>query len=268
MGDNNRELTRVYRNYLEKYVFEGASEGVLMEAYLELSKYFDASEVQVANILDLHTRTLREIMGVRRDSDNIQWIYIDRATEFLAQVLIVFDALLLKLRENVERDALTGLGNRVALIRYLPQVLSEAEASRKPFTVAMVDLDDFKEINDLYGHETGDQVLRRVAGMLRGCVRDRDMVVRYGGEEFIVVLADSDREKATIPLERIRARLAETHFGEAEIRLTASIGAAEFPADRPQNAEELIRFADRAMYAAKRMGKNQIIFYRDMVPGT
>jgi diguanylate cyclase (GGDEF)-like protein len=81
------------------------------------------------------------------------------------------------------------------------------------------------------------------------------------------VLPGSDRDRAAIPLERIRGRLAETRFGEEEIRLTVSVGAAEYPADRPQNAEDLLRFADRAMYAAKRLGKNQVVFYRDLRGG-
>jgi len=252
-----------YRKYLERYIYEGAAEGVLLKAYQEFLRCLDESEVQAANILDVHTRALREIMGIRRDSDNVQWIYIERATEFLAQTLIVIDTFFLQLKEKVERDHLTGLYNRVALYRLFPQMLEEAQVQGKPVVVAMLDLDDFKRINDQFGHHAGDEVLRFVAGLTRRVLRNDDVVFRLGGEEFVIVLPATDFNKAKIPLERIRAQIEAEKVLPGMEGLTVSIGAAEYSSRGFADPDELIRRADQAMYRAKKLGKNRVVFAKD-----
>jgi len=257
------EFYSTYRKYLERYMYEGAAERVLLEAYQDLPRCLDGSEVQAASILDVHTRALREVMRIRRDSDSVQWIYIERATEFLAQILIVIDTFLLQLKERVERDHLTGLYNRLALYRLLPQMLEEAQAQGKPLVVAMLDLDDFKRINDQFGHQAGDEALHFVAGFIKRILRSDDVAVRLGGEEFVIVLPATDFAKARIPLERIRAQIAAEKVLPGVEGLTVSIGAAEYNGRGFADHDELIHQADQAMYRAKKLGKNRVVFAKD-----
>ncbi len=254
------EFYSTYRSYLERYMYEGATEGVLLEAYQDLPRCLDGSEVQTASILDVHTRALREVLGIRRDSDNVQWIYIDRATEFLAQILIVIDTFLLQLKERVERDHLTGLYNRLALYRLLPQMLEEAQEQGKPLVVAMLDLDNFKRINDQFGHQAGDEALRFVASLIKRILRSDDVVFRLGGEEFVIVLPATDFAKARIPLERIRTQIAAGKVLPHAEGLTVSIGVAEYAGRGSVDPDELIRQADEALYRAKELGKNRVVF--------
>lgn len=254
------EFFSTYRQYLERYIYEGAAEKVLLEAYDRLLCCLDNTDVQATNILDVHTRALREVMGISRDSDNVQWIYIERATQFLAQVLVVIDTIFLQLKEKVERDHLTMLYNRVGFCRLFPQMLKEAQAQAKPLVVAMLDLDDFKRVNDQFGHQAGDEVLRSIAGLLRRVLRNNDVIFRFGGEEFVIVLPATDFEKARIPLERVQAQIAAEEFLPGKLGLTVSIGAAEYCGHGPADPDELVRRADEAMYQAKKSGKNKIVF--------
>ncbi|MGB9663040.1 MAG: GGDEF domain-containing protein [Moorellaceae bacterium] len=249
-----------YRNYLERYVCEGGTEGVLLEAYQDLVEGLDDNHAQASSILDIHTRALREVMGIRRDSDSIQWIYIDRATEFLAQILVVIDTFLLQLRDRIERDPLTGLYNRLALYPTLNRLLTEAQDKGKPLVVAMLDLDNFKEINDRFGHHTGDEVLQATAGIIKRALRAADKVFRYGGEEFVIILPDTSLDKARVALERIRNQIQGQHLLPAtEMTITVSIGAAEFSGEGHISVNDLVARADEAMYRAKKQGKNQVV---------
>jgi diguanylate cyclase (GGDEF)-like protein len=241
-------------------MYEGANEAVLLEAYHDLPRCLDGSEVQAASILDVHTRALREVMGIKRDSDNVQWIYIDRATEFLAQILIVIDTFLLQLNERVERDPLTGLYNRLALYRLFPQMLEEAQEQGKSLVVAMLDVDDFKRINDQLGHQAGDEALRFVAGLIKRILRSDDVAFRLGGEEFVIVLPATDFAKARIPLERIRSQIAAEKKLPGVEGFTVSIGVAGYVGRGSVDPDELIRQADEAMYRAKELGKNRVVF--------
>lgn len=248
-----------YKNYLEKFVCEGGTEGILLSAYQELSQILGTNYTQSANILDIHTRALREIMGVRKDSDSIQWIYIDRATEFLAQILVVVDTFLLQLKDRIEHDPLTGLYNRFALYPILNEILHRAKEKSEPVVVAMLDLDNFKRINDEFGHQVGDQVLCSTAAIIRQALRAADKVIRYGGEEFVLILPNSHLKSALIPLERIRSQIEKNRPPEhPEMLITVSIGATEYPGRGTPDAEDLIARADKAMYEAKRQGKNTI----------
>jgi len=253
-----------YKNYLSKYILRGGQDDVLFEAYQNLIKLLDESTAQAANLLDIHNQVLKDVLNIRNDNDMVQWIYIERATEFLAQILIATDALLLSLRECVEKDPLTGLYNRLAIEKTLSRIWINAQESKTPFTLAMIDIDNFKDVNDCYGHMVGDELLQEISGVIRKSLRDGDVVMRFGGEEFIVLLPKTDGAGAKKPLERIRKRIEEGVFTENNIKITASIGAAVYPDNRPLRAEELIEFADAAMYKAKAKGKNRLVFYSQL----
>jgi len=174
-----------YKNYLSRFILRGGQDDVLFEAYQNLIKLLDESSAQAGNLLDIHNQVLKDVLNIRNDNDMVQWIYIERATEFLAQILIATDALLLSLKENVERDPLTGLYNRLAIEKTLSKLWANAQASKTPLTVAMLDLDNFKDVNDCYGHMVGDELLKEISSIIRKSLRDGDVVMRYGGDHRI-----------------------------------------------------------------------------------
>lgn len=163
-----------------------------------------------------------------------------------------------QLRLQATRDALTGLLNRRCIIQGLSDELSRAERGAKPIGVLMLDLDHFKQVNDLHGHMAGDAVLAEVAGRLVSAVRGYDKVGRYGGEEFFVVLPDCSDDLLGCIAERIRARVEAQPVvtASAEISVTVSVGGTVTSPRVHKDAAALIREADEALYQAKDHGRN------------
>ncbi|HPA51402.1 MAG TPA: sensor domain-containing diguanylate cyclase [Thermoanaerobaculia bacterium] len=159
------------------------------------------------------------------------------------------------------RDALTGVANHGSFQETLRHEIARHERSAESLVLLMVDLDDFKAVNDRFGHPVGDAVLRGVVSRLLESVREMDVVARYGGEEFAVVLPQTDAAQGSRVAERLRAAVAAAPLpaGPAEpLPLTVSIGLAVYPEDgRTKGA--LVECADRALYAAKRTGKNRVV---------
>jgi diguanylate cyclase (GGDEF)-like protein len=152
------------------------------------------------------------------------------------------------------RDPLTGLYDRSFLLARLEALLQSERSADRIFAILFVDLDNFKQINDAYGHLVGDSVLGEVASRLSQCVRDGDYVVRYGGDEFVVLIAGiADRRDVQPVVERIHSALEEPiALPSGEFRLSVSIGVAEAAPDY-HSPEDLLAAADRAMYASKRL---------------
>ena len=165
------------------------------------------------------------------------------------------------LRMQATKDGLTGLFNRRFMEEILERELRRALRKNRQLAVFMVDIDHFKRINDLFGHEAGDLVLREVAGCLRANIRQEDFACRYGGEEFVLVLPESDIEalmpRAKAILDAIR-RLVVTHHGQPIGQVTVSIGMAAAP-QHGNNVLGLVRAADQALYRAKNEGRNQAV---------
>ena len=165
--------------------------------------------------------------------------------------------------EELERlsasDSLTGLSNRRILTQRLSEELLRAQRQSHSFTVLMLDVDHFKKYNDAHGHPAGDEVLRKVANILRNCTRAGDCTARYGGEEFAVLLSGKGGDTALQLAERIRARVAAEEFVGGKV--TISGGIAEFPA-HGHTAEAVISSADEALYEAKREGRNRVVCAR------
>jgi diguanylate cyclase (GGDEF)-like protein len=155
-------------------------------------------------------------------------------------------------------DELTGLLNRAAMDRDLDREQAHALRTGRCFTIAMVDADHFKKVNDDYGHSFGDVVLETLAERFVESIRPRDRVYRYGGEEFLVLLPDTPIDQARSVLERFRQRACRHDIsdGETAITQTVSIGAAESAGDEP--IPTVIERADAAMYRAKQSGRNRI----------
>jgi diguanylate cyclase (GGDEF)-like protein len=165
-------------------------------------------------------------------------------------------------------DPLTGLYNRRHLSVRLREEYARAKRHQRPLSVIMVDLDGFKRINDEYGHDEGDQVLKRVAGILRGKVRAVDTVARFGGDEFVIVLSEAPKEIA----EKVGLRILNEMEGDLDVHgvVSASLGIATntFDGNPSTDEEQLIRQADHAMLSAKRSGKNRVCHFDDCTTQT
>ena len=173
-----------------------------------------------------------------------------------------------RLRDNVQMsiemaitDALTGLHNRRYMESHVGTLVEQATSRAKPLTVLVIDIDYFKSINDSYGHDAGDDVLREFAIRIRKSIRGIDLACRYGGEEFVVLMPETDMSVATMVAERLRRCIASEPFpiqqGTRLIEVTISIGIAAL--GRGDNAAGVLKRADQALYRAKRDGRNRVV---------
>lgn len=193
---------------------------------------------------------------------------IRRAEQYIVETQPVIEAkrLMKALKESSFKDGLTGLYNRRFLEESFDNLVAGILRRGTILGLLMCDIDFFKQINDVYGHDVGDIVLKEIANNIKNCVRTSDMVFRFGGEEFLVLLVDSKKDAAVDVAEKIRERIKETKIKIAGgfIQKTISIGVSEFPLDT-QNFWEAIKFADVALYKAKELGRNRVIrFTPDM----
>jgi len=181
-----------------------------------------------------------------------------------------------KLEEQSITDGLTGLKNRRLFDERLTEEFGRAQRYADPVSLIMIDLDHFKQVNDRYGHQMGDLVLREAAATIRASIRDPDICARYGGEEFAVILPKTHVAGAMAVAERIWRELGKRIYHQtiteggrgvpADVRITASIGLAFFPAPEITSAELLVKFTDEALYQAKRSGRNTICVYQAVPP--
>lgn len=173
----------------------------------------------------------------------------------------------MSLEKQARRDAMTGLFNRAYLERELEHQFKRATRERRPFSLAFVDVDRFKVINDTLGHRAGDQVLIAVARCLLCQIRQADIVARYGGEEFVVLLTDTCTADAKAVMERMLSSVRETPFyapGGQAVTLTVSVGVATHVEDGHafETAEALLKAADSALYGAKKAGRGRVMVHR------
>ncbi|MDX8322712.1 PleD family two-component system response regulator [Rhizobium rhizogenes] len=159
-------------------------------------------------------------------------------------------------------DGLTGLNNRRYLDNHLKILFDRAAVRGRPISICMTDIDRFKLVNDTYGHDVGDEVLREFAARIRSTVRGADLACRYGGEEFVVVMPDTPMELATSVAERLRAIIEDKPFHvrsiDRELSITASLGIAT-SSGAFGAPDELLKQADRALYEAKHTGRNRVV---------
>nr|CRH07940.1 Conserved protein of unknown function. Containing diguanylate cyclase domain [Candidatus Magnetococcus massalia] len=167
-----------------------------------------------------------------------------------------------KLRESALKDALTGLNNRRFLEEYIHTIVAGAQRKNMVLSILMMDLDHFKSVNDTYGHQVGDTVLKALAGVLRSQVRASDLVVRYGGEEFMIVLQNEEVNQGHVLAEKIREAVSQQKISipGGTLKKTISIGVAEFPTDGTE-FNDVVEKADMALYRAKEQGRDQVVVH-------
>jgi len=160
-------------------------------------------------------------------------------------------------------DPLTGAYNRRYLMDHLPKELSRARRYVHPLTIIMADIDDFKKVNDQYGHQAGDLTLKKFVESVKGSVREEvDWLARYGGEEFLIVLPETDQKGAYVVAERLRLLVSQMAItaGRKKINITASFGIFTYSPSKEQiSLNSFIDCADKNLYQAKTMGKNRVV---------
>ena len=204
--------------------------------------------------------TSNHLAGLEFSSPAI-WV-INSVTQSASFVIV--SLLIAELRSGVRReralsltDPLTGMLNGRAFHKAAARILSHCRRTGRPLTIAYVDLDDFKTVNDQLGHQSGDEVLRGIAKRMRGSIRPDDVAARLGGDEFVVLFPEIGSSDAVIALSRLRASLTSAQ-GSGPISVTTSVGGVTFLAV-PETIEEMLHQADFRMYAAKAAGKNRVV---------
>ncbi len=227
-------------------------------AHLELP---EARAERVFRALLRHRESLARSLGRDPGLRVAAVDFLSNVEPLLTNPTIVEAARLERTERSAVSDPLTGLGNRRRFSDCLALEVRRSSRYRLRLSLLLLDLDEFKQINDRHGHLVGDLVLERVGRVLRRAVREADIACRFGGEEFAVVLPETDRLGALAVGERIRTRIerefADEEAGEPSVRLRLSGGIASYP-DDAREAGGLIDCADRALYLAKREGKNRI----------
>lgn len=189
----------------------------------------------------------------------------------LVSVLSLQNALDIKRIYKLEMESITdpimGIGNRRYLERKLSEEFAKARRYELPLSVLMIDIDRFKEINDTFGHDAGDVVLKNLGRLIRKFIRESDYAARYGGEEIVLITPLTDGPHAAFIAERLRKKIEEAEIvpadpknGIAAMRITVSIGVAAYSAET-ESADDMVKHADMAMYRAKHEGRNRIFLF-------
>lgn len=251
---------------LNCYSFWGKDEScdncVSLRAYVENQTYvkieYSANKVFMVTAIPIELDNRRIAVELIKDATN-NLIFETKGLPDTERSEI--HAIIDSMNNLTMRDALTGLYNRRFINEKLPIDLVGAALSEKHISVIMADIDHFKNVNDTYGHLTGDCILKAFANVLTSCLRrDSDWVSRFGGEEFIVCLPGADVAKVCELAERMRRTTEQTEFqcGEHTLRITASFGVCSIMPREGDSAETMIDAADKKLYLAKNNGRNRV----------
>jgi diguanylate cyclase (GGDEF)-like protein len=233
---------------------------------------FDMTSDQFQKALDDVAHILPEVtadLDINIGGEEFVERILDRARAALVELSLQAHRTAHEVRLQAQRDELTSLANRSYLNDMLPQQFKTAQELGKPLSVLFLDIDNFKQINDSYGHRVGDKVLMSIAHVLRQCSRGTDIVARYGGDEFLMLLSNTGEKAASEASTRIRDAVlsdAGKIDEDTEIPVTISIGCATLSASSIfSSAENLVKAADQCLYAAKTGGRNRVVTF-DQLP--
>ena len=254
--DNNAELCRAYRTKSEvlSIDFEKVCQFCETKETVEyLCIPFDINS-ELALVISIYTSDEKEyqhIQNIFKDVEN----YLEAAKPVLESKF-----LMQKLKESSLKDGLTGLYNRRFLENFIDKFAKQADRAEKSYAVMMIDIDFFKMVNDTYGHDVGDTVIKELAHILKNNIRSSDMAIRYGGEEFLVLLYNPDKAKVLDIAQNLADKFKNIEFqaGNASFKKTLSIGIAYYP-EQAESIWQAIKFADTALYAAKESGRDKIV---------
>jgi diguanylate cyclase len=217
--------------------------------------------IEIEDIRELRKQIARECelnkkVSEKQRQDEITYLHLSKRIEVLQTHLV-------RSNEEASLDPLTRVSNRGSFNRAIEQWVTAHRQTGEPFVLAMLDLDDFKKVNDDHGHQVGDRVLLYAAQWFSNYLRRGDFLGRYGGEEFVIMLADSEFTQAEAQFADLISNVAACTYDyskdgqERTVKFTVSCGLAEFSFD--ETAEDLLRRADEALYEAKRTGKNRVV---------
>jgi len=265
LGQNVSVILKQWEQNTEQ-LLNGIETRTELKIQKKLSSYLD---LRITALYDESQKVNGRLM-VFRDVTDRKEVEKDlrRAMDRLQTQLIEIGALQSQLREQAIRDVLTNLFNRRYLEETLERELARATRESYPLCVIMMDLDYFKDVNDTYGHEAGDVVLKTIAETVTRQSRHGDFVCRYGGEEFVLVMPNIGIEKARERAEALHQIIGELNipYGRFNLTITISMGIAWYPA-HGKTKDELMRAADMAMYVAKNTGRNRVIIYDEHAAG-
>ncbi len=240
-----------------------------------LCKHFIKSEEKICSYICVPLLAFNEVIGVlhlqllfladAEEKDIIEFYNRNHMTiqNLASQISLSISNIRLSeiLKKRSTRDALTGLYNRVYLEEFFEKDLQRAKRKKTSVAVVMMDLDHFKNVNDLYGHESGDVVLKKISNLITLELRNSDVACRYGGEEIIIILYDITVKDALEKINELKVSISELEFHFADlVRITASFGIAMFP-EHGEDVQQLTKAADEALYLSKKLGRNRIMLY-------
>lgn len=260
IGKNVSEALNIWNESTE-HLLTGLDTRTEMRLPNKTSRYLD---LRVTPLYD-DDQNLSGRLIIFRDVTDRKEVEKDlrHAMDRLQTQLIEIGLLQSQLREQAIRDALTNIFNRRYMEETLERELARAEREVYPLCIVMMDIDHFKDVNDTYGHEAGDTVLKKLAGMLTKQSRQGDFVCRYGGEEFVLVMPNISMDVATGRANSLLRSISSLFvpFGRFNLNITVSMGVSFFPV-HGETKEDLLRTADKALYEAKRAGRNRISVYQ------
>jgi len=244
--------TKVRQHYEKTY------EGHLYSSILMSLTHKSFSEDEAKklwNKIANHMRQLNHVLGRHVGIAVASLDYLSNIKDELSEPKIIEENKSAFVAEATTRDTLTGLYSRDVFMALLKKEIAQAARLKKPLCLIMIDIDDFKTVNDKHGHLKGDDVLKKIGSIIDGTVRDMDLAARYGGEEMAVIMPNTDSGGAFEVADRIRNTIEQENFDN--LRVTVSIGLCEYN-ELIGSPQKLIQNADAALYRAKGQGKNRV----------